>query len=247
MQRVLRSQELPAGTATEPVIRAVSVGGTDVLVCRMEDGGVVAFCATCPHQQTSLEQASFFEGRLRCARHLYLYDPHTGENIIPARDARPESLWKLKPGYLPVYEVEERDGWISVAPAPKPPPASFDPASEQRPTGPAAGTPAPAADDPAPVPPATTAGGTERLRMRVGQSTDLIIPVTLAPSHLWRLDLSGPALRVEGERFEPAPTPQHRFRLRADAAGEITVQAAYTLPWGGTPKETRTYVVTVEA
>ncbi|MGH9156991.1 MAG: Rieske (2Fe-2S) protein, partial [Acidimicrobiales bacterium] len=138
MQAVLRSDALPAGTAVAPALVRVEVGGRDVLLCRTDEGHVVAFCATCPHQQTSLEEASFFDGKLRCVRHLYLYDPVTGENIIPTRDARPESLWKLKPGYLPVYQVDERDGWIWVSDQPKSPPASFDPSLELRPGTPGA-------------------------------------------------------------------------------------------------------------
>lgn len=243
MQQVLRSDELEAGTASEPVIVCVDVGGDDVLLCRTEDGDVVAFAPNCPHQETSLEQASFFDGRLRCARHLYLYDPRTGENIIPARDARPESLWKLKPGYLPVYAVEEREGWIWVDEQPKPPPPAYNPALEEKPTRPAATAPVTSA-------PVAAAGPVdhpgEALRIGVGRVLEILVPVTVAPGHLWRLEVPPGPVSLEGERFEGGPPPQHRFVLRASAAGAVTLRAVYGMPWGGTPREVRTYHVTVD-
>lgn len=242
LQRVLRSDDLPTGQGDSPDLAHVRVGDTDVLVCRLEDGTVVAFCATCPHQQTSLEEATFFDGKLRCARHLYLYDPRTGENLVPAREARPETLWKLKPGFLPVYDVEERDGWIWVADRPNPPPAAFDPSREQRPTGdavtPAPPVPEPAADDPA--------EGPGLYRLRVGQALDLLIPFVPVPSHLWRLEGADGVVSVEGDAFEHTPVVQHRFRLRGRQAGVAELKAVYTMPWGGVPREERAYRVVVE-
>lgn len=240
MQRVMRSDELELGDAIEPDLVAIEVGGKNVLLCRTAEGTVVAFCATCPHQATSLEQASFFEGNLRCARHLYLYDPHTGENIVPARDARPEIMWKLKPGYLPVYHVEERDGWIWVDEQPKPPPAAYDAAREERPAPGAVAAPVEVPDDPEPLDVMPQVH-----RVRVGDVLELVIDYAPAPSHIWRLDIPGGALRAQSERFEPAPAPRHHFHLRATTAGQVVVTAAYTLPWGAGPKETRTFVITV--
>ena len=239
MHQVMRSDELQAGTSTEPELVAVELGGRDVLLCRTEEGHVIAFCATCPHQETSLEQATFFEGRLRCARHLYLYDTTTGENIVPAHDARPEILWKLKPSYLPVYAVEERDGWIWVDDQPKAPPAAYDPAREQKPAdgGLAVELP-PALPDLLDVMP-------QSHRVKVGQVLDLVIDFDPAPSHIWRLEIPGDALVIDGERFTPEPSPQHHFALRASVAGQVIVTGTYGAPWGGSPKETRTFVVTV--
>lgn len=113
----------------------MSVGGADLLVARLADGEVVAFAARCPHLATPLEGATLRGANLRCARHLYEYDVRTGENVDPARDARRDMLWRLKPGYLAVHRVDERDGWIRVAVAPDPPPAAYDPDLERGPAG----------------------------------------------------------------------------------------------------------------
>jgi 3-phenylpropionate/trans-cinnamate dioxygenase ferredoxin component len=245
MHAVLRSDALAPGTAAAPGLVRARAGGTDVLVCRTEDGTVVAFATNCPHQETPLDEASFFEGRLRCVRHLYLYDLASGENVIPARDARPESLWKLKPGYLPVYRVEERDGWIWVADQPEPPPPSYDPARELRPGSPGAALPASA--EPPPVPDDEPGDGPEVHRLRVGETVDLLIPFIPAPSHLWRLEGTGSVVAIEDDRFEHTPVVRHRYTLRAVAPGEVQVTATYTMPWGGQPREVRSYTVVVEA
>ena len=132
---MLRSADCVAGDDDEPAFAAVRVGGADLLVTRLPGGGVVAFAAECPHLSTPLDGATRRDGRLRCARHLYEYDLRTGENVVPARDAPPASRWKLKPGYLAVHRVQERDGWILVADRPEPPPAAYDPDLERNPDG----------------------------------------------------------------------------------------------------------------
>ncbi|HEX2700712.1 MAG TPA: Rieske (2Fe-2S) protein, partial [Acidimicrobiales bacterium] len=128
---VVPSADCIAGPPGEPSFVEVRVGRAGVLVTRLASGEVVAFSAECPHQSTPLEGATFWEGKLRCARHLYLYDVHTGENVLPARDASPDALRRLKPGYLPIHKVEERDGWVWVAERPEPPPPCFDPEAER--------------------------------------------------------------------------------------------------------------------
>src|SRR3954447_4410548 len=95
--KVLPSAELEEATPGEPHLRKVTVAGTDVLLGRLDGGKVVAFSATCPHQETQLDAGTFFDGKIRCSLHGYLYDPANGENLIPARDANPANLWKLKP------------------------------------------------------------------------------------------------------------------------------------------------------
>ncbi len=85
------------GTPQEPELRKVRVGDSEMILCRLADGEVVAFGTHCPHQGTDLMEASFFDGNLRCPHHLYLYDPRTGENVVPSRDARPENLWNAPP------------------------------------------------------------------------------------------------------------------------------------------------------
>ena len=234
LRPALQSEELPAGTATRPVIRRVLAGGSEVLLARLENGEAVAFAATCPHQATSLEDATLWDGTLRCPRHLYLYDPRTGENILPTRDSPPETLWKLRPGYLPVYRVEERDGWIWVADEPEPPPPAYDPDKERRPAGPL-GTEAPPAvvADLGPVehPP-------QALRATVGEDFEVALLGSARPGHLWQGELPD-QLVVVSQRFDAV-------RLRAAAPGQMAMRWSYARPWDVEPAEVRTFVVHVQ-
>ncbi len=128
MFRALRSDELAPGEDTGTQIRRIRIGDGHVMVARLLDGRLLAFGPSCPHQLTPLDDATLRDGIMRCPRHGYQYDAATGANVFPTRDAKPESLWKLKPKYLPVHEVVERDGWIWVSEEPGPPPESWDPA-----------------------------------------------------------------------------------------------------------------------
>jgi nitrite reductase/ring-hydroxylating ferredoxin subunit/predicted secreted protein len=269
--RTLPSAECPRGTAQEPVLRLVQVGDHDVMLVRLEDGTVAGVAGHCPHQGTDLGDASFFDGLLRCPRHLYLYDPRTGENVVPARDAPPETLWKLRPGYLPTYRVEERDGWIWVAPEPCPPPPGYDPGRERRP--PASGWRR--ADDAGGRPPDSPAGAdgpvehpTKTVRVRPGATFELRLPVSARPGHVWRVEVTGSAgpggeaageavtapLKVLSEHYDPGTAfgpaggspPRHRVRLAAKGEGVATVRCAYARPWDTQPAEVRAYVVRVE-
>jgi nitrite reductase/ring-hydroxylating ferredoxin subunit/predicted secreted protein len=259
--RALPSEECPLGTPQEPELRLVQVGDQEVILVRLEDGTVAGVASHCPHQGTDLTDASFFDGLLRCPRHLYLYDPRTGENVVPARDARPENLWKLCPGFLPTYRVEERDGWIWVAPRPSPPPRGYDPERERPPT-----SGWHRADEPAPTaePPPSAAGPVEHptktLRVRPGATFELRLPVTARPGHVWRVEVTGPAgpggeagqeaatnpLKVLSEQYDPGAPPRHRIRLAAKREGVATVRCAYARPWDTEPAEVRVYVVRVE-
>ena len=147
----------------------------DTLVVRLEDGRVAAFAATCPHQATDLADGCVVGGRIRCALHHYEYDLVTGENVVPAQGSDPDELWKAAPGYLPVYPVEERDGFVRVGSVPRPPPASYAPGRE-RPARP--GPAAAAADEVVEA----VAGTTFELR--------LAAPVP-RPGSVWRVDVSG--------------------------------------------------------
>jgi len=227
----------------------VRAGESDLLVTRMDGGRVVAFAAECPHQATPLDAASFFEGKLRCGRHLYLYDLETGENVLPARDASPEALRRLKPGYLPIHRVEERDdGWIWVAETPEPAPACFDPEAE-RPLSP--GTPAPSATAaPAAAAAAAPASGPvvqppETMDVRVGEEFQLVLATTPMPAHMWRSAVPAGGVAMVSEAFAPDQPPRHIARLVAQAPGEVEVRFSYGTPWGPTPTEVRTFVVRV--
>ena len=108
MERVLDSASF-----TGDSLRRVSVTGASVMLGRLPDGRVVAFSSNCPHQRTDLGRATFLEGVVQCTLHGYCNDTETGENVFPAAEVDPSELWRSKPGYLPVYPVEERDdGWI---------------------------------------------------------------------------------------------------------------------------------------
>lgn len=239
-QSVLPSSELPAA-GDEPQIRRVRVGRTSVLVSRLADGVVVAFGATCPHQDTPLEAATFWDGHLRCALHNYLYDPRTGENVLPRRDARPENLWKLKPGYLPTYRVEEHDGWIWVADQPDAPPPGYDPSLETRPSKPTRSEPLPL---PPPAPVGPVEHPSEEISVLVGETFELFLPTTFRPGYMWRVEVPA-GLASLGERFLPGEQARHLINLVAQAPGEATVRCAYARPWEATPAEVRNIVVRV--
>lgn len=234
MKAVVRSEECRVGEPGEPDFHLVRVGRADVLVARLPDGRPVAFSAECPHQATPLEGATFWEGQLRCARHLYLYDVHTGENVLPTRDATPESLVRLKPGYLPVYRTEERDGWIWVAEQPEPAPAG--PTQAPRPVPPAA--PPPAAGP--------TPAGPETVHLRAGDEHEVVLATTPRPAHLWRSTVSGTGVAIVSEGLAPDQPPRHVARLAARAPGRAEVTFHYGTPWGAEPAETRTFVVVVD-
>lgn len=205
------------------------MAGTDVLLARL-GGRVVAFSATCPHQRTDLEGASFVDGGIRCPQHAYLYDLGTGENLAPARTADPAELPKLRPGYLPLYPVEERDGWIWVGPEALPPPPAHDPARE-RPPPPRAGEP--------------VAQPTEALRVVAGATFELRLPTTPVPGCSWRVE-AGPLLTVVEQRLEAVDPPRHLVRVVAGHEGAAALRCTYARPWDAEPLEVRTYEVLVE-
>ena len=219
MDRVLPSAELVVGAAP----RRMTVAGADLLVARLGDGRVVAFAAACPHQRTDLADATLCEGRVRCTLHLYEYDLETGENVVPSRDLDPVDLRKAAPGYLRVHPVEERDGWIWVAEAPKAPPPSYRP--------PAAASP----------PPAASAG--DVVRVAPGRTFELRLPTTPRPGFVWRVETVGALLALVGQRAE---RDGHVVRLTARAPGRTTVRCAYARPWDKDPAERRTFEVEVQ-
>lgn len=244
--RVLRSEELPqpdvgtgaatrrealASTVPDPVFREVEVGGQPVLLTRLPSGQPVAFAAHCPHQGTPLHEASIYEGNLRCPRHNYVYDLHSGRNILPTRDARPGALARLRPGHLPTYRVEERDGWILVAEQPDPPAPGGTTRSAGTPRGTA---PAPPAGDarrdarasrgtaPAPAR-GTTPGGSGSPTGTAGTpQPGPGTPTARAPP-------AGVLTVQAGQAFEVAlptrPRPSHLWRVACDSeAVEVTGQ-----------------------
>ena len=234
--RTLRSAEVGPGA-----IVPATAGRARVLVARLQNGRAVAFAPRCPHQDTDLGDATVVGGNIRCPRHEYLYDAVTGENVYPAREEGPEKLWKIKPGYLPVWAVEERDGWIWVGPRPLPPPPTFDPAREERPVG------AEVVEEDEADAAAETRGGVEMvriLRVAVGTTFEIRLPTNPLPGHTWEIDV-GRRLEIIEEGLLPSDPPRWRVRLSAHKEGEDEVRCAFRQPWDVEPAERRRYVVRI--
>jgi nitrite reductase/ring-hydroxylating ferredoxin subunit len=242
--RALKSDELPAGEGAGTQIRRVRTDDGHVMVARLTDGRLVAFAPSCPHQVTPLDDATLHDGVLRCPRHGYQYDAGTGVNVFPTRDARPENLWKLKPKFLPVYDVEERDGWIWVSTTAKPPPDSWDPSLEERPAG-AADDPPPAAS---PIPVAPPAGVEQSMKFvtaTAGEELEIRVAATPVPGYEWRLELVGDLLTIVDNQFEGGDMPCQRVRLVARGAGAATLTCTYASMIDGQTAAVRTYIVRV--
>jgi len=202
-----------------------------VLLVRLAGGRAVAFAATCPHQATDLADGCLVGERIQCRLHHYEYDVVTGENVVPRREADPAELWKSAPGYLPVFAVEERDGWVWVADEPSPPPASYDPALEQR-----AARPAPASS--------AAVDGASLVQVEVGTTFELRLPAGPGrPGFVWRVEVDGPSVAVVGQRAE---RDHHVVRLAARSTGAATVRCSYARPWDPEPAEVRIHEVVVE-
>jgi nitrite reductase (NADH) small subunit len=242
--RALRSDELPAGEGAATQIRRIRMGEGHVMVARLADGRLVAFAPSCPHQVTPLDDATLHDGVMRCPRHGYQYDATTGANVFPTRDAKPENLWKLKPKYLPVHDVEERDGWIWVSEEAKAPPESWDPALEQRPAG--------AADEAlAAAPPITVAvaAAVEQsmkfVTATAGEELEIRVAATPVDGYEWRLDVVGDLLEIVDNQFEGGDMPCQRVRLVARSAGAATLTCTYASMIDGRTAAVRTYVIRV--
>ncbi|HEV7862600.1 MAG TPA: Rieske 2Fe-2S domain-containing protein, partial [Acidimicrobiia bacterium] len=227
------------GTATQ--IRRVRVGGAHVCLARLSDGQLVAFAPSCPHQRTDLDDATVWDGLLRCPRHGYVYDPVSGRNVVPSRDADPADLWKLRPGYLPCHPISEDDGWISVSAEPGPPPDGWVQALEEPPATGADPTPAPLAVESA----AAEEQSVKFLTVTAGATFDVRLPTTVRPGHGWAVTLTGDLVRVVEEEFEPGEYPCLRLVLDAVGVGAATLTCTYGDDATGARAEVRTYIVRV--
>lgn len=230
--RAVRSGDLHPGD-----IFPASAGRQFVLVARLQSGEPVAFGSRCPHQNTELEGATVWENKLRCPRHQYLYDPKTGENIHPTQRFGPEKLWKTKPGYLPTYAVQERDGWIWVYEQQRPPPASYDPALEIPPPG------AVIEEEPE-----EEEGPTEQvktLRVKEGATFELRLPMNPLPGNEWQSEVVGDLLEIVEEGLSDEQPPRWRVRVKVHDAGEDEIECRFRAPWDVEPSELRRYVVQV--
>lgn len=246
LRRVARSEDLPRPLPGEPAILKVQAGLRDLLLVRLPDGRPVAFAAHCPHQATPLHNATQLECFLRCPQHGYVYDLRSGQNVYPTMSAREEVMWRLKPGYLPTFAVEERQGWLWVAEVPDPPPAEppeggGEPAAEFRRIMQRLARAAPRRPEgPVEHPP-------ESLTLPLGGEVEVVIPTNPLPGHMWRVEIDGAAAAFLGESFDPARARSF-VRLHGAAPGNATVRCTYVKPWvPDRPKEVRTYLVRTEA
>lgn len=258
LRPVLRSDDLPppaaapggpaslreqatAGTIVRPDIREVQVDGGVVLLTRLASGEVVAFQPYCPHQGAPLRNATIDRGNIRCEQHKFVYDPHTGRNVLPSLDASPRALERLKPGHLTTYAVDERDGWIRIAARPNPPPDEDQPLPASAipstpPAGPEAG------DDPLPARPQ------DPVDVAAGEEFELDLLTRHRPNHLWHVEVEGEAVHLQGQRLEEqADGLHHRVRAVASTPGTARVHCTYAKPWGSDPSDTHTFTVRVSA
>ncbi|MDQ3977975.1 MAG: Rieske 2Fe-2S domain-containing protein [Actinomycetota bacterium] len=240
--RAVESADVEGGA----IVRAV-VGDTEVLVARLSDGDPVAFATRCPHQDTPLSEGTIWDDQVRCRQHQYLYDPRTGENVFPARTARPQNLWKLAPRYLPTYPVEEREGWVWVSERPNPPPDAYDPASEERPawTGPVASQDEEPPEQ-APKPPPSI----KTVRVAVGRGFELRLPTNPLPGFEWQTEVQFGRVEVVEAGLADDPkalleAPRWRVKLVARAEGTDEVRCSFRSPWDREPSEVRQYRVLI--
>jgi len=85
----------------------------EILLVRLKDGTLTSSSSVCPHESADLTKGMLYMDAIDCPLHHYLYDLRTGENRYP-RNVFPEDLAaKIKP--LPLYSVQEKNGWIWVS------------------------------------------------------------------------------------------------------------------------------------
>src|SRR5215213_1042204 len=128
----------PVARATEVGTTPLPVGAADraFVVVRLRPGGEVsAFPARCPHRLVPLATATVTEGRLQCPAHGWRFDaegrcveiPSLGSTGTPPPRADLATPWA----------VEERHGWVWLAPdrtaTPSPPCPTTTPIPEEVP------------------------------------------------------------------------------------------------------------------
>jgi phenylpropionate dioxygenase-like ring-hydroxylating dioxygenase large terminal subunit len=119
-----------ADVGTTPV--PVGAGGEHYVVVRLRPGGdVTAFPARCPHRLVPLATGTVVDGTLQCAYHGWRFDAEGRCRLIPAlgEDAAPPPRADLT---VP-WGVQERGGWVWLAPERTPAPAPRRPDGAVRP------------------------------------------------------------------------------------------------------------------
>jgi phenylpropionate dioxygenase-like ring-hydroxylating dioxygenase large terminal subunit len=92
-----------SGDVGGPPFLRVELAGHPVLLARLDDGGIRAFAAGCPHLGQPLTHGILGGRTLECPFHFYAYDLDTGRNAFPG-DADDLAL--------PLHHVVERDGEV---------------------------------------------------------------------------------------------------------------------------------------
>ena len=140
-----------AGTTTGwfPVARAAEVGmeplpvgadGRAYVLVRLRPGGEVsAFPARCPHRLVPLSAATVVDGRLTCPYHGWQYDGEGRCLSVPSLG--PDGTAPPRADLPVPWAVEERHGWVWLAPertaVPPPPRPAADTVAEPVPPPPA--------------------------------------------------------------------------------------------------------------
>lgn len=119
-----RNPPSPGGTGWFPVARAADVGSTPRLVgaggrpwvvVRLRPGGeVTALSPRCPHRLLPLTSATVVGGELRCAGHGWTFAADGRCRDVPALG--PDAVAPPRADLSAPWAVEERDGWVWVAP-----------------------------------------------------------------------------------------------------------------------------------
>ena len=146
----IQKTSFPHSTAWFPVARATEVGTTPlpvgadgqayVLVRLRPRGEVSAFPARCPHRLVPLAAGTVADGRLQCPYHGWQFDPEG--RCVDNPSLGPDGTPPPRADLTVPWAVEERAGWVWLAPSPtrEPVPA---PSADLRPE------PAPAPSQPA--------------------------------------------------------------------------------------------------
>ncbi|MCV2490537.1 Rieske (2Fe-2S) protein [Geodermatophilus sp. YIM 151500] len=128
-----------------PVARAAEVGTTPLpvgaggqafVVVRLRPGGEVsAFPARCPHRLVPLSAGTVVDGRLRCRYHGWRFDAEGRCVAVPALG--PDGVAPPRADLPVPWAVEERHGWVWLAPertaVAVPPPPADEPRPEPAP------------------------------------------------------------------------------------------------------------------
>jgi len=142
------SEGAPPSTGWFPVARAddvgttpmpVGAGGQPYVVVRLRPGGEVsAFPARCPHRLVPLAAGSVVDGTLQCPYHGWRFSPEGRCAEVPSLG--PDGSPPPRADLAMPFAVDERHGWIWVAPEPTaeeaPPRPAAEPVPEHAPVPP---------------------------------------------------------------------------------------------------------------